>query len=105
MDYKKSIYDKELQLEILPDFLPLDIYGNPWAGSMKFTVNLMDFDVYTQDKKDLSDSASNAAIGGLFASILPIIIIGSGPLIMSFLNGAQIINFLKYIDVYYPINV
>jgi len=102
---KKSIYNKELQLTVLNSSLILDKYLNAYIGPLTFTKALYDYDVYSKSQIQLTKQASRAAAASLITTIIPIVVFGSGPLIMSFLDGAQLLNFLRYINVYYPINV
>jgi len=102
---KKSIYSNYMQVSVRDALKVVDIYLNPWFGPKTMEFTLLDFDVYTSDQLDYSEHASQAAIAGIISTIIPIVVFGSGPLIVAFLNGAQIINFLRYINIYYPLNV
>jgi len=101
----RSLYDGGLTVRIVNNSLLQDKYLNEYLGPSKYTQALYDVDFYTDEQITRTQQASQAATGSLISTVIPIIVFGSGPLIISFLNGAQVINFLRLINVYYPINV
>ena len=50
MDYKISIYNKELTLTFKDDYLPYDLYYNPLEDDKTHKVSLMDVDIYTAEQ-------------------------------------------------------
>jgi len=103
-DYRESIYQQEATVMIENKWTLLDIYGNSYIGPDTKSVALLDYDVYSDTQQENAKRAGSTATMGLVSTIIPIVAFGSGPLILSFLNGAQVVNYMRYINIYYPIN-